>query len=945
MASSSSSTSSPPPSHLNPVNRNRFTPRIFLPAGWLQHFHKVHITAFHLLILLFLICPTTIAAAETKNHRNSYSLYCNDVVPESPSSPTPLTDPIVLTIWHAQFTDSAGRTQITPSRVTSPNQVFFRSSRAYKTPNDGVFKFDAAITLRRYRFPGHPLNTTRRGLRLVHYRPPRIPVDSSYYRSGSHDFTLSGFWNSTSGKLCMVGSGFEGRYGSLFSVFKLHYPDKSDIFNTFINGTLDIYNAGGDHVETLVILGVNLRNYEFQLISKAMEENSFQPCDNVSNVSLTLERANELCLLIHKAGVFELEYKDDCDRVNCDILQSGRSNVTLPSSVFFNEVECWESGFVRYLLGFMSNGARSNFNPNATVTAEGKWEHDKRRLDMVACRMLDGKGTVGDCSIRLSLRLPMFYNLRGRDFIVGEIWSSRRQDETGYFGRVKFRSRINRDLRHDGVQYEYTEIEKVKQSYAQKMITRGKGGNFPEATSRDMRFNMLVRTQNGHVFGFASPLFVDDKSFTPDGVFGQVESRGRHIKKSPSNLVNISYELSFRPLDGLNITELPQFSSVRISAEGIYNSKTGQLYMVGCMRVPVPYAKFGRNASLDCEIFVEMQYPPLEAKGGSTIKGTIKSTRMKSDPLYFEPLQISSHSLYYNQVKESIWRMDLEMTMVLVSNTLACIFVGLQLYYVQKHPEMLPFISIIMLTVLTLAHMIPLLLNFEALFLSNRKQNVYLGTDGWIEVNEVLVRVITMVAFLLEFRLLQLTWSAKTKIEGQKSLWISEKKVLFLCLPLYLGGGLIAWFAHLASKPHGRTLMVLRPVLQQRQSFWGGFKAYAGLIRDGFLIPQILFNSFCDNKERSLAPSFYLGTSLVRMLPHVYDLYRAHSSTFSVRMIYGNPKMDYYSTAWDIVICILGFLFAFLIYLQQRFGGRCFLPKRFKQNIVYEKVPVVGIDT
>lgn len=251
-----------------------------------------------------------------------------------------------------------------------------------------------------------------------------------------------------------------------------------------------------------------------------------------------------------------------------------------------------------------------------------------------------------------------------------------------------------------------------------------------------------------------------------------------------------------------------------------------------------------------------------------------------------------------------------------------------------------------MLVVLTLAHMIPLLLNFEALFLVNRKkQNVYFGSDGWLEVNEVLIRIMTMIAFLLEFRLLQLTWSGRTADQSPKNYWVSDKKVLYLSLPMYICGGLIAYFIHLSRNPHQLKLGLSPRFNYQQQTFWGELKSYAGLILDGFLLPQILFNLFCNTTERALTPGFYIGTTLVRLMPHVYDLYRAHSNAWSFGYIYGNPKMDYYSTAWDIIICCGGLLLAVLVFLQQRFGGRCFLPRRYRDSSSYEKVPVVSTES
>lgn len=433
------------------------------------------------------------------------------------------------------------------------------------------------------------------------------------------------------------------------------------------------------------------------------------------------------------------------------------------------------------------------------------------------------------------------------------------------------------------------------------------------------------------------------------------------LNNSHSSVVNISYRMS--------VTTPPDFNSggdtsskvLYISAEGIYYRDTGILCMIGCWHLGSINHNLISNDSLDCSLMINVQFPPLHAEYGEIVKGTIESTRAKSDPLYFERLQLSSNSITTTQAKASIWRMDLEITMVLISNTLACIFVGLQLFYMKKHPHVHPFISIVMVIVLTLGHMIPLLLNFEALFVANRNQtNVFLGSGGWLEVNEVIVRVVTMIAFLLQLRLLQLTWSARQDDGRQKELWVSERKVLYVTLPMYIAGGLITWFVHqwknsyqrpLGSflQPHrkGYQLHTLRPLLPyQRHSFWEDIKAYAGLLLDGFLLPQILFNLFFNSGEKALASSFYIGTTIVRLLPHAYDLYRAHSSTWYLDLsyIYANHRMDFYSTSWDIIIPCGGLLFAVLIYLQQRFGGRCILPKRFRESSAYEKVPVISND-
>ena len=196
---------------------------------------------------------------------------------------------------------------------------------------------------------------------------------------------------------------------------------------------------------------------------------------------------------------------------------------------------------------------------------------------------------------------------------------------------------------------------------------------------------------------------------------------------------------------------------------------------------------------MDCEILLNLQFPPLNSKNIGDIKGSMESTREKSDPLYFEHLDLSSSSFY--RARQSIWRMDFEVIMVLISHTLSCVFVGLQIFYVKKHSKVLPSVSLLMLVVLTLGYMIPLVLKIEALFLGSQDwQNAMLENCGWLKANEVIVRVATMVVFLLQVRLLQLTWAAKWREGHQKGSWAAEKKVLYLALLSYIAGSLIALF-------------------------------------------------------------------------------------------------------------------------------------------------------
>ncbi|KDP45930.1 hypothetical protein JCGZ_11833 [Jatropha curcas] len=438
---------------------------------------------------------------------------------------------------------------------------------------------------------------------------------------------------------------------------------------------------------------------------------------------------------------------------------------------------------------------------------------------------------------------------------------------------------------------------------------------------------MSVKSSKGKRFGWgnAYPISMDDKIAERNVFYRSGLQLENSKKETKLKAMNISYQIS---LTSYNASSM-EYKNEQISAEGTYDGETGVICMVGCKY------QTSANESMDCEILVHVEFSATNSK--DYIEGRIQSTREKSSPLYFESLSFSAVP-YYSQ-KESIWRMDMEIIMALISNTLVCIFVGYQILHMKKNPSVFPYISLVMLAVLTLGRTIPLMLNFEVLFLSKQNtQRLLLG--GWLEMHEVIVRGVTMVAFLLQFRLLQLVWSARLADKNQKASWIAEKKALYVSLPLYIAGGLIALFLNWKINNKFNDGMGSTSFYGHQHSVLVDLRSYAGLVLDCFLFPQIIFNIFLNSREKALSSFFYMGTTLVRLIPHAYDLYREHYyfDDLDWSYMYAEKAADFFSTAWDVIIPLGGLFLAATIYLQQRNGGRCFLPKKFKEPEVYEKL-------
>ncbi|KAL0727351.1 hypothetical protein Bca4012_023444 [Brassica carinata] len=898
---------------------------------------------FFLLFLTSAATPlTTVSSLVNPNPfkppRIPYSDHCNHIVPESPIDPSPSASfsRASLAFDVSFFSGGDSFFNRNQPRTSDVKSASFRPKSIRKTLGDGgIYKVEARLTLQISRTSASEFG--QRKIQVTQIDGRRIPVSFM----GGQSFDFYGFWSERTGRVCLVGSAQVlsafGTYKSFDARLVLSYSNESNIYGSLVKGVLESVSNQSDF-ETVSILGARNTplNYQYKLLDESRAE-----CGTNSEESLSVGSVvGGLCKVFEGRSHM---YKTDCG-INHSC---GVEYMSLLSLLCDGEK-------MRMVLSLSNTSSASrlfSFDPSRTLVAEGAWDVEKNRFCGVACRILNfsdslSNAAVGDCSLRLSLRFPASLSIKSIAPVVGELWSNKTESDT----RIEFKS-LNEPLwRFSGLRYEYTESERV--SRLCKSRSKSKGKHYPDAQTSDMRFVMSVKYSGGGTnmlrSARASPYFVGDRLYRDLLVRGEgagVSGIPVNVNSVTKSFTNITYRIRF-----LNpVSE----SRGDIYAEGTYDRDTGELCMVGCQSV-----KLNSTMTVDCSLAIRFKFSPVDSRSDDRLKGTIESTREKTDPLYVGRMEVVSRSIYVHQAKESVWRMDLEIAMVLISNTLSCLFVGMQLYHMSKHQETLPFISVAMLILLVLGHMIPLLLNFEELFKSshNNQESLFFENDRWLEAKEIVVRIVTMIAFLLECRLLQLSWSARKNAEDhhqRDAVWNAEKMVSYVCLPLYITGGLIAWLVNhnrtpkrvvYIGKPQSRNLLY-RPVTLkrsfQRPSLWKDLKSYGGLMLDAFLLPQILFNGFSNpDSSKSLAASFYVGNSFVRLLPHAYDLYRSHSygKILDWSFIYASHKVDYYSTAWDVIILCIGFLFAVMIFLQQRFGGRCFIPKRFVEDVRYEKV-------
>ncbi|XP_071727178.1 uncharacterized protein [Rutidosis leptorrhynchoides] len=812
------------------------------------------------------------------------------------------------TISYSQHCNDFAHEAIPTDKVDSTTYLFLEPVTSHYTGGQNILDHDPPLQRSIYFVPTPNLfktninDTYKIQARLIFY----LSDISNVSHGNNLVFDLEGFWSLSTNMLCMVGSATwyskqDERVSKIIrldAVLKLKFARFISLRTSLVSGILESLVSPDDpnYFQPISMLGfprVAPFHYNYTLTSNELTCNKSETRQD----SVTSMQTLNICsLFTRRFNTYILKYPSNCNN-NCSLFDGD-----LPIFVSLYAIQCSREGKKARFLVELFNDRRftpydKSFDPNLSLIGEATWSGTKDEVCIVACRILNqsdplGGARVGDCSIRLTLWFPATRCIKRTHTTEGQIF-------WGTNVTFEFQS-FDHSLENYGRKYEYTQIEKARQICPNtRRVLRGK------YKFGDYKFDMSVKYNKNMVSsGYAVPIFVGDQVYNIN--------MSRHYKVGR---LNISYEVSFR-LDTISTGILSLLSSindgkVEISAEGVYDGETGQICMVGCRNLNL----YSKMASFDCEIMVKFQ---LYSQGnGSFIKGSIESLRGKQDVLFFEKLDIVSVTYTETEARKAIWRMDFEMIMVLVSDTLSCVFIAQQLYHFKKRRENVSFVSVLTMLILTLGHLVPLLLNTRV------HKNLPFGNgQGWLQLNEgIVVRIMSMAAFVLQFCLLQLTWTKKKNNQWVHEIWTMITYISIGSIVVFL----VNW--------------------KKSSNFSNHLGSFAGLIVDGFLLPQIVLNIFQISKANAaLSYTFYIGTTFVRLLPHVYDLSRGPKSIgrqFDRFYIYANPRADLYTPSWDIAIVCAGVVFAVILFLQQRFGGRFMLSKRFQESVEYEMVPVL----
>ncbi|EES01257.1 hypothetical protein SORBI_3003G256000 [Sorghum bicolor] len=800
---------------------------------------------------------------------------------------------------------------------------------AYRTSDTAVFHVAAILTLSGGRDKeSHYMGSHRR---RHHHR---------YVGSHSVTFSVEGYYTNgtTSAELCMAGTGsYSDENGSTNKRLPgvdlyLRVPNPSSITDPFITG--GVRGTGFNTISLVAYVEDDSDTYNYGAKSASC---STPPPSSAAAARGALQALGPSFSCAHLKESLATSYKlRDGDGAHAPVSSPERR-------LHISEVQCTADGSVRAYAAF-SNDTQSwrRLQPRSpfvakdeAVVAEGQ-----------ACRVVSSGASMEvnkECDMGMSFWFPGVWTIRDRSAVAGMLWnSSKAAGGSGVSGVISASSidvSIHRgnfsDVKYD---YDYTMVEEAKKHYLQDRVlskpkTKVKGPFIaPNYTDHDFEFHfyetksMMLLSGDAYPVTIGSAMVYGDQLAAADSF-----SRNAVVDMNSQELLNVSYDIRERvPPTGWvrpkNRSYGVTLEERRMTAEGVFDPKTGILCMIACREY--------NSSTTDCQILITVYLASLDGKAHGHGRGAISSLRDKAtDPLFFEKVDIRLFGMYSGQISESISRMDLESILLVISTTLPCVFTVLQIFHAKRRPEAAAATSVAMLVVLALGYVAPLVVSSEALFLSRRRQYVPLPFQSYVpyELSQAMLRAPTLIALLLQLRLVQLALSARkadadrNKAEASSS--VAERRALWLCAPLYLIGGALTIIVHVvdALRAAREESLTVR-VGPEPATLWEDLVSSAGLAQDAFLLPQVVMNALspggASSRVRALSPWFYIGGTVVRAMPHVYDVIRAQGYVPSSKpsYVYASPRYDRYGVAWDVVVPCAAALLAVLLFLQQRVG-------------------------
>lgn len=425
-------------------------------------------------------------------------------------------------------------------------------------------------------------------------------------------------------------------------------------------------------------------------------------------------------------------------------------------------------------------------------------------------------------------------------------------------------------------------------------------------------------------------------------------------------LLNVSAHLSL-------IGDFKEYKNVSsLFLEGLYNQRSGTMYMFGCRDVRASWKILSDSADLedglDCQIEVSVSYPPIIARRLADPKATISisSKRNDDDPLRFSSVELQTYPIFYRKEREDLLsRRGVEgiLRIVTLSITIACILS--QLFHIKNNLDTVPYMSLVMLGVQAIGETL-----FKKMTSETYESSSYdLEKSRWFHVLDYAVKLLVMASLLLTLRLCQKVWKSRSRLLSrtphEPHRVPSDKKVLLTTVAIHVIGYILVLVLH--NMGIGQKQSRPRVYESSRRnsvtlSEWEiELEEYFGLVQDFYLLPQVIGNLLWQIDTKPLRKLYYLGITVVRLLPHLYNCIRPATTNpyYPEEYEFVDPSKDFFSKFGDVAIPITAIVLAVLVYVQQRWNyeklshsltlGRLRLLSR--ASLKYERLPSKAFET
>ncbi|KAL6855981.1 hypothetical protein ACP4OV_018783 [Aristida adscensionis] len=609
--------------------------------------------------------------------------------------------------------------------------------------------------------------------------------------------------------------------------------------------------------------------------------------------------------------------------------------------------------------------ARRTGLSGATLSAEGAWSASTGRLCMVGCLGVS-KGASASCDHRVSLHVATAFSIARRGIVVGEIASS---NGSGIDSpALTFQQVVSPDYPWNQfgpseepvrMVYTYTKADQAgellrrrepsgfRDSFVARWLLR-----YPMVAGDDMMsLSNLARDLSLHSLCGPKLPFLPDLIGDPVQNFHlQILSAGPLVGSfSPPSRRRYGAPVTEKTERGhgvekhqiLNVSAYFTASSGRFSGwaampvEGVYNPANGRMYLIGCRSVAVEAPRRVSSTSghledgMDCSVEVTVEYPPTTTRwlASPAAKVHVASARDAGDPLHFDATALRSPPVNYRDQRDLLTEHTVEKVLCIAMLSAAIAATVSQLRHLESHAGVAPYVSLAMLGVQALGYGVTLVTDAKMLpAWPSYNHRVYTGHLRW-DMDST-VKALALAALLLTARLARKVRRARARARARSprepGRVPSDAAVLLYTVGVHLCGLFFVLAVHRLStsgaswspEPEGEPSRL--PPSRMRTP-GAVVERYVGVVKEWFLLPQVIGNAVWSVNCKPLAGRYYAGVTAVWLLPHVYGYLRP-PAVVVVQPLVQNDVMDFYARACDVVVPVVGVVLAIAVYVQQRWN-------------------------